>query len=561
MPNDLEKVGSAWWEMTMSDSPTWATHLGDRRFDHRLEDLSLAAQSKRLKRTSEFVSRLQTLDRGSLSTRDRVLYDVLHTKLKSTLATAQCRDADWNIDPLWGPHIQLAQLPTSHSIRGPEDVATLAQRYRASPALLTQHQANLERGLTDGFVAARVAVSKVVSQVERLVKGPAGATPFMTSVRFPKAWTKAQVETARGVLARAVEEAVLPALRRYRAFLLTDYLPRSRATDVGASFLPGGAGCYGAKIVASTGSSKTPQQIHDLGLQELRRLRKAMSHIAKELTGTDDLRAFMAGLAAQPDQSYGDAKELLADAQTLMDRAFAKLPTMFGRLPRTRITVTEMEAYRAKDAPAAFYNPAPADGSRSAQYIVNTHAPTSRPRYNMAALSFHEAVPGHHLQIAIARETTGIPPFQRFMGQTAYVEGWALYAELLAAEMGLYRSPMEHFGKLNFQAWRACRLVVDTGIHAFGWSRQRAIDFMVANTANSAKDVEVEIDRYIVWPGQALGYMMGRMAIQGLRARAERRLGTTFDLKSFHDEVLGYGPVPIAVLTGIIDRYIENRAP
>jgi uncharacterized protein (DUF885 family) len=263
----------------------------------------------------------------------------------------------------------------------------------------------------------------------------------------------------------------------------------------------------------------------------------------------------METLENRKDQVYQSREELLEDAQKIMDRAFKKLPMMFGRLPKTPIEIKEMEAYRAKDAPAAFYHPAPADGSRKAAYVVNTYAPGSRPRYNMEALSFHESVPGHHLQIALARETPDIPSFQRYMGQTAYVEGWALYSELLAAEMGLYTGPLDHFGKLNFQAWRACRLVVDTGLHALGWSRDQAIEFMLEHTANSRVDVEVEIDRYIVWPGQALGYMMGRIAIQGFRAKAEEVLGSSFDLRGFHDEILRYGPVPIDVLEGIVERW------
>ena len=555
----LETIGKTWWEETMSTSPFWATHLGDRRFDHLLPDLSDGAEDTYMASVSASLKALNAVEARGLSTGEQVVRDVLHAKLSSLIETAPCHDRWWEVDPLWGLHIQLAQLPKSHSIRGPADVANLVKRYRASPAWFEQHMANLRKGAAKGYLAARLAVRKVASQARSLAQQDPAKTPFVVGVRFPAEWDEKRRSTARDVLTLAVKEAVLPTLKRYAAFLRGEYMPHSRDKNVGASGLPDGAKCYGAKIHATTGSRLSPQEIHDMGIAELKILRVQMAKIAQEITGNADVKAFMEGLESRPDQVYQSAEELLADAKKIMDRAFEKLPTMFGRLPRTAIEIKPMEAYRAKDAPAAFYNPAPADGSRKAQYIVNTHDPSSRPRYNMEALSFHEAVPGHHLQIAIARETPGIPNFQRYMGQTAYVEGWALYSELLAAEMGLYSGPLGHFGKLNFQAWRACRLVVDTGLHALGWSRQRAIDFMLEHTANSPKDVEVEIDRYIVWPGQALGYMMGRMAMMGFRAKAEKALGEGFNLSDFHDEILRYGAVPIDVLSGIVDRWIVRQ--
>jgi uncharacterized protein (DUF885 family) len=554
----LEELGSHWWDATLQSSPFWATHLGDRRFDQRVPDVSEAAEKAHLAMVREHLKILESIDVDALSPRDKVVRDVLHTKLTGSLDAEVCQDRLWGVDHLWGPHIQLAQMTSSHSIRSPEDVATLETRYRAAPAWFKAHADNLREGLSKGYSPYHLAVSKVVEQARALASKEASKTPFVSAVKWPETWDAKTKATATDVLTRAVDEAIKPALVRYADALEREIYPRSRRENVGAAGLPNGDRCYGSKIRSYTGSNLGPKAIHRIGLEELKTLRKDMLEIAEEVSGKRDLKAFMETLESRKDQVYQSRDELLADAQKIMDRAFKKLPTMFGRLPKTPIEIKEMEAYRAKDAPAAFYHPAPADGSRKAAYVVNTYAPESRPRYNMEALSFHEAVPGHHLQIAIARETPDIPSFQRYMGQTAYVEGWALYSELLAAEMGLYTGPLDHFGKLNFQAWRACRLVVDTGLHALGWSRDQAIEFMVEHTANSRADVEVEIDRYIVWPGQALGYMMGRIAIQGFRAKAEKTLGDAFDLRGFHDEILRYGPVPIDVLEGIVNRWVER---
>ena len=555
----LEEIGSQWWEATMEASPFWATHLGDRRFDSRVPDVSPEGERRQLERVQGHLKSLSALDVSMLTTRQKVIRDVLHSKLSGLVESQVCNNRLWAVDHLWGPHIQLAQMVSSHSIRGPEDVANLEKRYRAVPGWLERYLDNLREGLTKGYSPYHLAVSKVVKQARSLVSKEAAQTPFVAPIKFPEAWDEEKKKTAVGVLTRAVNEAVKPALARYAAVLEAEILPKARRENVGASGLPQAEACYAARIRANTGSTLSPKAIHQIGLNELKNLRVQMQDIAQEVRGSRDVKAFMADLETRKDQVYQTREELLKDAQTMMDRAFKKLPTMFGRLPKTPIEIKEMEAYRAKDAPAAFYHPAPADGSRKAAYVVNTYAPETRPRYNMEALSFHEAVPGHHLQIAIARENAEIPSFQRYMGQTAYVEGWALYAELLSAEMGLYTGPLDHFGKLNFQAWRACRLVVDTGLHALGWSREEAIEFMLEHTANSRADVEVEIDRYIVWPGQALGYMMGRIAIQELRKKAEAALGKDFDLREFHDEILGYGPVPMDVLGGIVDRWIAAQ--
>ncbi|MDP6944141.1 MAG: DUF885 domain-containing protein, partial [Myxococcota bacterium] len=527
----LLDLADAWWEHLMVTSPTWATYLGDRRFDDRLEDISTEAREAHLEVARRVLDQLHTIDREALRrARDAVTWDVLNAVLRRTLAQEVCRGEQWSVDQLYGLQVRLPGLANSHTIRDTRDVETLASRYGAAATLVDQHIANLEAGLAAGRVAFHVAVSRVIGQIENLVKTPKTSSPFVAGVRFPDAWNDARQAMARVKLARAVDMSVYPALERYAAFLRDRYLSVARQTP-GVSTLPEGRACYAHRIRAQTGSTESPEAIHQIGLDELARLEAEMMAIARSLGTSEDLRTFVAQLRSRPDQVATSEAALLAVAKDAVARAQAALPGAFGKLPATPIIVKPIEAYRAASAPAAYYYSAPADGSRPAVFYLNTHQVQERLLYNQEALAFHEAVPGHHLQIALAAEIDDIPTFQRRQSQTAFVEGWGLYAELLADELGLYASPLGRFGMLNYQAWRACRLVVDTGIHALGWSREQAITFMVGHTALTRSEVEVEIDRYIIWPGQALAYMLGRMGFQRLRAKAETALGDRFDLR------------------------------
>ena len=388
-----------------------------------------------------------------------------------------------------------------------------------------------------------------------MVNTPKSESPFVSGVALPEDWDSERKAKAHGQLSEAVERSVYPALTRYLTYLSERYRPVARQTP-GISTLPEGASCYAKRVYARTGSTASPQAIHQLGLEELQGLETAMRAIAKEVSGREDLAAFVSSLKTRSDQIAESEAALLALAEDAVRRAEKAMPKAFGRLPKTPVVVKPIEAYRAASAPAAYYYTAPADKSRPGVFYLNTANLPERLLYNQEALAFHEAVPGHHLQLSLAAEVDALPDFQRRQSQTAYTEGWALYAELLADEMGLYSSQLSRFGMLNYQAWRACRLVVDTGLHALGWTRQEAIEFMVAHTALTRAEIVVEVDRYITWPGQALAYMLGRMAFQRLRARAESALGETFDLRAFHDEVLAYGGIPMDVLEGVVERWI-----
>ena len=560
-PAALRELSAEWWELTMEAAPTWATYLGDRRYDARLADLSDATHQRYLTKVRRLRDRAARIEPDRLGRQTRITHQVLLATLDRTLDSEACKPQLWQAaNQLSGPQVHLPQLPNHHSIRDRTDLSTLLARYQAIPGYLAQLQANLQRGLDTGWTAPRPGVERALPQLDGLVATAPEASPFTTAVVYPKSWDASARAEAQGAIVAAVRGAVLPAFDRYRNWLRETYLPASRA-DIGASGLPGGAACYAAMIRVNTGSARTPDAIHQIGLEELDRLGDEMAAIARAVDGSADAAAFGAALRERADQYVATEEALVRVAEEAVRRATARLPEAFGRLPRTELVVKRLEPFRAAEAPAAFYYPAPDDGSRPGAYYINTHDLAARPLYNQEALAFHEAVPGHHLQIALSQELEGVPDFQRHMRSTAFTEGWALYGELLADELGLYSTPLTRFGALNYQAWRAVRLVVDTGLHEYGWSRDQAIEFMLAYTALTRPEATNEVDRYIVWPGQALAYMLGRMTFQALRAEAEARLGSQFELRDFHDEILAYGAVPLDTLRGIVDRWIAAREP
>ncbi|MEZ4273254.1 MAG: DUF885 domain-containing protein [Myxococcota bacterium] len=356
-----------------------------------------------------------------------------------------------------------------------------------------------------------------------------------------------------------IQGSIRPALKNYLEFLTVTYLPKARS-EVGVSNNPAGAACYQAQIRYHTDVNKTADEIHRIGIEELARLRSQMLTLA-ESEGYGSIGDYFAALKEDKSQYVQNRQQLVDHNRALVDKATDALPQAFGILPKAPIEVTPIESFREKDAPAAYYYSAADDGTRPAQYFINTYKPETRPLYNMEALAYHEAVPGHHLQIAIA-QALRMPDIRRHTHFTSYVEGWALYAELVADELGLYSSAATKLGMLNYQAWRAARLVVDTGMHALGWTRQQAIDFMKDKLVLPESEIVNEIDRYIIWPGQALAYMMGRMEIQALRRTVEAKQGSTFDRRKFHDVVLENGAVPLGVLRELVsDAFELNGSP
>jgi len=532
---DLRTLCDDCWETALRENPTWATYLGDFRYNDRLPDLSDAGRARRLASAKGFLERLGKIDLAALPEGERVTADILRLQLEQSVEEHRHKFWQWAVDQLSGPQADFPQIMNYHPL---DDEKGLLARFRAFPAFIDQYLDNLRSGAREGRTAMRGAVERVTAQLRSLLETPPEASPF----------------AARPAFVPAVRESVYPAYRKMLEYLEGEYLPGSRGRDVGIWALPGGAEAYRFLVRQHTSTDLTPEEIHRTGLEELRKIRLEMDRIAG-----GDLRAFTERLKKDPRSFYSTGPEILEGAGRQLDRAAAKLPQYFRRLPRTGCEVKAIEAYRAKDAPGAYYYPPDEKMTRKGIFYANTHAPETRPRFTMPALAFHEAVPGHHLQIALAMELEDLPKFRRHAGFTAFVEGWALYAERLSDEMGLYEDDLARFGMLTYQAWRACRLVVDTGIHHLRWTRQQAIDFFLENVALSEGEVLNEIDRYIIWPGQALAYMVGQREIVALRDGARRALGPRFDLADFHDVVLRNGAVPLRTLRRLVGEWTASR--
>ncbi len=533
--DELRRLGDDYWEAQMRNFPTSATYLGDFRYNDRLTDLSAAGRERRRAEAEGFLARLGTIESGLVGESDRVTADVLRRLLSQSLEEERHKFHQWAVDQMDGPQADFPQLMNFHPL---SDEAGLQSRFRAFPAYIDQYLDNLREGVREGRTAMRAAVERVIGQLRAMLAQPEEKSPF----------------AAKASLVPGVRESVYPAYRKMLAYLEGEYLPRSREREVGLWALPGGAEAYRFRIRLHTTLDHSPEELHRVGLEELRSIQEEMRGIAK-----GDLKAFMERLRSDPRNFFASREEVLEAARRELAKASAKLPGYFRRLPRTECEVKPIEDYRERDAVAAFYYAPDEKLSRKGIFYANTYEPASRPRFNMPALAVHEAVPGHHLQIALAMEVEGLPRFRRQAHFTAFIEGWGLYSERLGDEMGLYEDELSRFGMLTYQAWRACRLVVDTGLHALRWTRRQGIDFFMENVALTEGEVVNEVDRYIIWPGQALAYMVGKREIMALREEARRALGTRFDVREFHDIVLRNGAIPLSTLRTLVGDWVRSK--
>jgi uncharacterized protein (DUF885 family) len=411
-------------------------------------------------------------------------------------------------------------------------------------------------GVAKGVVQPRIVVERTIPQLAaQLVDDPKQSVFWQPILNFPAGLSVADRQRLMKAYEEKIATVVMPAYRGLHEYLKTEYLPQARAS-IGMSELPNGASWYAYLARYYTSTSMTPEQVHELGLAEVARIRAEMEQVKKQVGHAGDLRSFLDALRADPGFYYKEPGELLAGYEALRQRVTSALPLLFAVKPKATFEIRAVEAFRASSDAAASYMPGSADGKRPGVFYVNTYDLASRPKYSMEALYLHEAEPGHHLQNAIAQEATGLPRFRRFGYDTAYGEGWALYAESLGHDLGLYTDPYSAFGALSAEMWRAVRLVVDTGIHSKGWTREQAIDYFRANTAVAEKDIAVEVDRYIAMPGQALAYKVGQLEILRLRQRAQQKLGPRFDIRAFHSLMLESGSLPLPVLESKVDRWI-----
>ncbi len=553
----LAALAAAYWEAQLANQPVFATQLGDRRYDDRLADHSPETLARIEAEYGAFLERAKNTPEAELGPADRVTRTALIVDLEGEIDGLRCHLEEWRVDPLGGPQVGYLNIESFQPVRTPEEARAMVNRWRAMGAQLDVHAANLRRGLAAGRVAVRAGVEKVLDELRDLAAKADDELPLLRPRQDPHDdWREADRHEFRDGLTSAVREAVRPGFRRYQECLENEVLPRARSDDkAGIMHIPGGREAYARLIRVYTSLDLAPEAVHETGLQEVARINGEMERLGEKVFGTRDRTAILKKLRTDPGLYFTTRDEVFAKAESALARAKAAIPRWFGRLPKADCDVVRMAEHEEKHSTIAYYRQPAADGSRPGRYYVNTSAPETRPRYEAEALAYHEAIPGHHLQLAIMQELTDLPAFRRHGGVTAFVEGWGLYTERLADEMGLYSSDFDRIGMLSYEAWRACRLVVDTGMHAFGWTRRRAIDFMVENTALAENNIVNEVDRYITWPGQALAYKTGQLEILRLRDQARRRLGEAFDIRAFHDAILENGAVPLTVLREAVEKF------
>ncbi|HLM62712.1 MAG TPA: DUF885 domain-containing protein [Acidimicrobiales bacterium] len=551
--DELIALADEYWDASMEASPTTATLLGDRRFDDRIEDVSAEADERLRTRWTDLLGRVDAVDPSGLDAGDRVTRSLLRVELARGAQALEHRLTEMRSEQMDGIHADLLTSAPEVNAPTPESAEKLVERHRRIGTLLDQAAERFRAGLAAGRTPARLTIERSLHQIDGYLRSDLSTDPFV-ALAGPEHWDG---EVAwRATLTDVARDRIRPAFQRYRDVLADELLPVSRPDDrCGLSWLgEDGAHLYRSLIAEHTTlDDMTAEAIHETGLEELDRLAGEYAEVGGRLFGTHDQAEVFDRLRGDPALRYGDGNQIMDDARRFMARATGVMGEWFGRLPASPCAIKPIPDFLAADAPAGYYFPPAADGSRPGAYFANLHEPGERNRFETASVVYHEAIPGHHLQLTIANELDHVPRFQRLsFGNTAFVEGWALYTERLADEMGLYHDDLERIGMLAGDSWRSCRLVVDTGLHTLGWSRQRAIDFMVANAPVGVDEITTEVDRYVAIPGQALSYKVGQLEIQRLRRAAEADADGGFDIRSFHDAVLGSGSVSLPVLRELV---------
>ena len=535
------------WDYTNVESPETATFVGYPGQDERWSDNSPAAIARRRRELADRLLVLSAIDRQRLNTSDRLSFDIFKRSIEESIEGARFPRELLVVTQRDGPQYLasvLARMPTSSVAEYERILARLA----TLPAVLAQTRVLLDSGLAVGVTPPRVTLRDVPAQFDQLVpEAPMQSALLEPFTRFPPAIASADRQRLTAEATRVYAERVRPAYRALASYLSSTYIPRARES-IAWSSLPDGRAWYAYNVKLETTTSRTPAEIHALGLAEVKRIRAEMDSTIRASGYTGDFQSFVTMLRTDARFFMKDSASLVRAYRDIAKRIDPELSRLFGRLPRLTYGVATIPAYAAPSQTTAYYMPGSPDAHRPGMYFVNTYKLDSRPIREMEALTAHEAVPGHHLQIALSQEMNDLPAFRRYTGYTAFTEGWGLYAESLGSELGLYRDPYSKFGQLTYEMWRAIRLVLDTGIHELGWTREQAIEYFEANSAKTKQDITSEVDRYIVMPGQALAYKSGELAMRAMRARAERELGARFDIRAFHDELLSQGALPLDIL-------------
>ena len=546
------------WEYNLSQNPEFASILGDKRWNDKSSEVSEAAVQRDLAKSREYLTRFKAIDTTGFPEQEALNKTLMVRDLELGLDGARFENWLMPVNQMGGIHLEAPQLVSLLAFETVKDYDDYATRLRNFPAQIDGTIGFMRRGMEKHLMPPKFLLGKVAAQAKGIATQKPEESPFaMSLAKIPESFSAADKERIRTSILGAIRDQVLPAYARFAEFVEKEYAPAGR-TDVGVWSLPDGDARYAARVLRSTTTTMTPEQIHQLGLSEVKRIEGEMLAIAKQ-QGFADLKSFNAAIEAKPELKAKSGQQIVDLYRQHIDAMQAKLPQLFGRLPKAKVEVVAMEDFRAASAAAADYIQGSPDGSRPGKVNVNTHDATNRKLIDVETTAYHEGVPGHHMQISIQQELPELPPFRQQGGNTAFVEGWALYSERLGEEVGFYKDPYSLYGHYQDEMLRAIRLVVDTGLHYKHWTREQVVQFFHDHSAIDEVEVQSETDRYIVWPGQALGYKIGQLKILALREKAKQALGDRFDIRGFHDEILGAGSLPLDVLEQRIDAWIAAQ--
>ena len=554
---ELQNYLKDYWEHRLKHNPTYATYIGDHRYDDALEDLSEESITAQAGYYRDLLSKTEEIDTDLLTPENKLNYRIFKNTLHDYILMYQYKTHYLPMDQMSGPHIDFPQLIEFHPFNTRKDFENYIARLNAFPLLIDQVIENLQKGLRQNITAFKKNMELAAVQVETFTTFSTEDNPLFSPVlKMKEEFSTQDKEELTASIKEAISSRVTPAYMKLYQYLRNEYIKHCREKE-GVWALPDGIDMYRFFSRYHTTTDLSPEEIHEIGKSEVERIGREIRKLMQKIGFNGGIREFADYVKEKKELYPKNGQEILDGYRAILTRMDKRLPDFFGRLPIAKYDLKEIEKYREQSAPAAYYYPPPRDFSRPGYFYANTYKPEQRPRFIMEALSYHEAVPGHHLQIAIMQELKDLPDFRKYEGSTAFIEGWALYAEKLAGEMGFYQDDFSEYGRLNFEIWRAVRLVVDTGLHYYKWSRDEAIKYCMENSGEDEHEIAVEIDRYIAMPGQALAYKIGELKILELREEAKKALGPGFDIKEFHDRLLGKGALPLYALEDIMNQWIK----
>jgi uncharacterized protein (DUF885 family) len=554
---ELQNYLKDYWEHRLKNNPTFATYIGDHRYDDALEDLSEGSIAAQAGYYRNLLSKIDGIDENILTPENRINYGIFKNTLHNHIRMYEYKTHYIPMDQMSGPHIDFPQIIEFHPFGTRKDFENYIARLNAFPLLIEQVIENLQKGIQHKITAFKKNMELAALQVETFVKISTEDNPLFSPVlKMKEDFSMQDREELTASIKEAISSSVTPAYIKLFQYLCNEYIKHCREKE-GLWALPDGIDMYRFFARYHTTTELSPEEIHEIGMKEVARIGNEIKKLMQKIGFSGSIRKFADHVKEKKELYPKNSREILDGYRAILAQMDKRLPDFFGKLPKAEYDLKEIEKYREQSAPAAYYYPPPRDFSRPGYFYANTYRPEQRPNFIMEALAYHEAVPGHHLQIAIMQELEDLPDLRKYDGSTAFIEGWALYAEKLAGEMGFYHDDFAEYGRLNFEIWRAVRLVVDTGLHSYKWGRDEAINYCMENSGEDPHEIEVEVDRYIAMPGQALAYKIGELKILEIREKTRKALGPKFDIKEFHDRLLEHGALPLNILEDVMNQRIK----